>query len=196
MSCVYVRFSSLLWMRRERMGTLLLKPLCLGTMATRAKLRGKKRDFQPFGTVVHLRARQSHITAPSWVWVKAKYSIYQASIHHSCCFSRKVQQETTESPGPSGVSMDRSTARPVGLNEGQPFVEGQPFQKRWGFSPEIIQLHNIHKFWLWNCVCFSPRVKQDRADSPGPSCDSVNTDGSSNHPLQCEEEALSPGEER
>ncbi|XP_056444109.1 NACHT, LRR and PYD domains-containing protein 12-like isoform X2 [Gadus chalcogrammus] len=85
--------------------------------------------------------------------------------------AKRVQQEPTESPGPSGVSMEKdcSMARPVGFNEGQPLVEGQPFTKR---------------------------VKQERAGSPGPSCVSLNTDDSRIHPLQCKEEAHSPGEER
>ncbi|CAL8389487.1 unnamed protein product [Boreogadus saida] len=90
---------------------------------------------------------------------------------HQSKAKRRVQQETPESPGPSGVSMemDCSMARPVGLNEGQPFVEGQPFTKK---------------------------VKQESADSSGPSCVSLNTDDSRIHPLQCKEEAHSPGEER
>ncbi|XP_030210362.1 protein NLRC3-like isoform X2 [Gadus morhua] len=89
---------------------------------------------------------------------------------HQSKAKRRVQQETPESPGPSGVSMEKdcSMARPVGFNEGQPFVEGQPFTKR---------------------------VKQERAGSPGPSCVSLNTDDSRIHPLQCKEEAHSPGEE-
>jgi hypothetical protein len=44
-------------MRRERMGVLPLRPLCLGNMAARAKLRGKKRISLSV-TVVHLRAQQ------------------------------------------------------------------------------------------------------------------------------------------
>jgi len=45
-SAVCVQVSSLLWMRRrERNGVLPLKPLCLGNMAARAKLIGKKKDL-------------------------------------------------------------------------------------------------------------------------------------------------------
>ncbi|CAL8406879.1 unnamed protein product [Arctogadus glacialis] len=90
---------------------------------------------------------------------------------HQSKAKRRVQQEPPESPGPSRVSMEKdcSITRPVGFNEGQPFVEGKPFMKR---------------------------VKQERAGSPGPSCVSLNTDDSRIHPLQCKEEAHSPGEER
>ena len=54
-----------------------------------------------------------------------KMQLYQTPINPGSCFSRGVQQERADSPGPSCVSMksDRSMGVPVTFKDGNQSIE-------------------------------------------------------------------------
>ncbi|XP_059909125.1 NACHT, LRR and PYD domains-containing protein 5-like [Gadus macrocephalus] len=85
------------------------------------------------------------------------------------------QQQRADSPGPSCVSMksDRSMGFPLNFKDGRPSgEERQPHQRSKVTSAQTVQ-QSIAK----------RRVQQQRADSPGPSCVSMNSDRSMGFPL-------------
>ncbi|XP_056458831.1 NACHT, LRR and PYD domains-containing protein 12-like [Gadus chalcogrammus] len=119
---------------------------------------------------------------------------------------RRVQQQRADSPGPSCVSMksDRSMEHPLKFEDGNQSIEKSPEQPERADSPgpscvsmkSVRSMEHPLKFEDGNQLieksfyqtsinpgsCFSRRVQQPRADSPGPSCVSMKSDHSMQPP--------------
>ncbi|CAL8400439.1 unnamed protein product [Gadus morhua 'NCC'] len=147
--------SSLLWMRRERRGVVPLKPLCLGNLAARAKLRGlqstmdeEREEGAPLskttlsGEHVHQSKAKSpeqqeraDSPGPSCVSVKSNHFMGRPpDLKDGCPSSEegRVQQEKEDTPGPSCVSMKShwSMEEPPDLKDGRPSREERRPQER------------------------------------------------------------------
>ncbi|XP_056451283.1 NACHT, LRR and PYD domains-containing protein 12-like isoform X7 [Gadus chalcogrammus] len=113
-------------MRRERKWVLPLKPVCLGNMAARAKLRGKKRI--------------SHSPGPSYVSMKSDQSMHRPvkfKDENQSIEKGRVQQERSDSPGPSFVSMksDQSMDPPAKFKDGNQSIGKSSEQQDRAVSP-------------------------------------------------------------
>ncbi|KAK0144777.1 hypothetical protein N1851_016763 [Merluccius polli] len=188
------KVSSLLWVRRQRRGVLPLKPLCLGNMAATAELRAVIYHHTIISLSKSCVCVVLNSPGPSCVSMKSDRSMNHPisfkdgnqSIEKRKGFIRdykdtvsvEFQQERADSPGPSCVSMksDLSMNHPPDLKDGRPpktFINEAPGHQT------LLILMSINP-----ASCFSRRVQQERADSPGPSCVSMKSDWSMDRPVQ------------
>ena len=123
--CVGLLVSGLLWMRRERRGVLPLRPLCLGNMAARAKLRGKKRishsvclhtQFNPIAiipkAIVQLWSSNGQLQLSEW-WQKRSLLGGNRAVRKPIHWPKHVMPGTIGGAVPFSASGTRATGWPL-----------------------------------------------------------------------------------